>query len=298
MPTLPDKITTLKLAAYRASRLADFWQHQLDQHGEAKATEFYQYLGLNHLELKSVDFDGLSLRRQPRASEAIAVKGVAQAQDSTRDRLAVLLGQVRTTLIDEGLQEIAELQPGNYHALVLDAAINYRDDLQRQLIATYNSARLLVARELGQVKAFKQDDADDFDELDILTDITLSRITNDVQARIIGAAARLATLGLSTANFTTTLSDEIRAGSLAYIDRTATGLANRTVSIGRSDEAEARADEWVTVEYSALLDANVCGPCSVADGETAASEADLTPAPNPECEGGDWCRCFIIYVRS
>lgn len=297
MPTLPNKITTLKLAAYRASRLADFWQRQLDHHGEAKATEFYQHLGLNHVEVKSIDFGGLTLRRQPRATEAIAVKGVAQAQDSARDRLATLLGQVRTTLIDEGLREIAGLKPANYHALVLDGATDYRGDLARQLIATYNTARLLVARELGQLKTLKQTDPDDFDELDILTDVTLSRITNDVQARIVGAAARLATLGLTAAQFSTTLSDEIRAGSVAYIDRTATGLANRTVSIGRSDEAEARADEWERVDYSALLDQNICSPCSAADGETAANEADLTPAPNPDCQGGDWCRCFHVFVQ-
>lgn len=294
---LPDKLSQLKLAAYRASRLADFWQRQLDQHGEVKATEFYQHLGLNHVEVKSVDFDGLTLRRQPRPSEALAVKGVAQAQDSARDRLAMLLGQVRAALIDEGLREIAGLQPANYHMLVLDGASDYRSDLARQLVATYNAARLLVVSELSAVKSIKQVDPDDFDELDMLTNVTLSRVTNDVQARIIGATARLATLGLSPATFATTLADEIRAGSVAYIDRTATGLANRTISIGRGDEAEAWADEWGRVEYSALLDQNVCGPCSAADGETAASEADLTPAPNPECQGGDWCRCFLVYVR-
>jgi hypothetical protein len=82
---------------------------------------------------------------------------------------------------------------------------------------------------------------------------------------------------------------------VSYIDRAATGLANRVINIGRSDEARNRNDEWGTVEYSALLDQNVCGPCAEEDGQSASSESELQPVPNPECEGGDWCRCFHVY---
>lgn len=296
MSTLISKISRLKLNAYAAHRTITFWEQQIALHGEAKATEFYQHLGLNHVEMKQVDFDGLSLRRQPRASEAIAVKGVAQAQDSARDRLVTLLGKVRTALIDEGLREIVALKPANYHALILDTATDYRDDLQRQLIVTYNDARLLVARELGQVKSFKQDADDDFDELDDLVDVTLSRVTNDVQARITGAATRLAILGLTAAQFTATLGDEIRTGSVAYIDRTATGIANRTINIGRGDEMREHADDIDRYEQSALLDVNVCGPCSEDDGLTATNPDDLPGGPNPDCLGTDLCRCFVVAI--
>lgn len=318
--TLPDKITRLKLTAYHAARTADFWQRQLDQHGEVKATEFYRHLGLNHVELKGVEFEGLTLRRQPRPSEAVAVKGVAQAQDSARERLVQLLAQVRTTLIDEGLREVVKLKPATYHALVLDGAADYRNDLQRALMATYNGARLLVARELGGVpKGFTHEaacndrflkgeidycrceykaDTEDFDELDDLLDLTLSRVTNDVQARITGAATRLATIGLSPANFTATLSSEILSGSVSYVDRISSALANRTINIGRGDEMEAHADEIERYEQSALLDNNVCGPCLEDDGLEADDPSELPGGPNPDCLGSDLCRCFVVAVRA
>lgn len=143
----------------------------------------------------------------------------------------------------------------------------------------------------------KQED-EEFDELDELTDVTDARVSNDVQARIIAAAARFTLLGLLGAALLDAIRGEVEMGSVSYIDRTATGLANRTLSIGRADEADERRDDWERVEYSAILDQNVCGPCAAEDGQEAANEADLRPAPNPECEGGDWCRCFHVFVRA
>jgi hypothetical protein len=137
---------------------------------------------------------------------------------------------------------------------------------------------------------------DEFDLLDDLVDVTDSRIANDVQSRIIAATTRFRLLNLSGAALWKAVEDEIRLGSVSYIDRASTGLANRVINIGRKDEAQRRSDEWQRVEYSALLDQNVCGPCAAEDGKEAENENDLTPVPNAECEGGDWCRCFHVYV--
>jgi hypothetical protein len=90
---------------------------------------------------------------------------------------------------------------------------------------------------------------------------------------------------------------EITAGSVTYIDRAARGLATKVINIGRSDEAESKKDEWDRIEYSALLDQNVCDPCASQDGDTASNEDDLQPAPNPDCLGGDLCRCFHIWIN-
>jgi hypothetical protein len=139
-------------------------------------------------------------------------------------------------------------------------------------------------------------DDGDFDELDDLVDLTTSRVTNDVQSRLIDAAARHTFLGQSGINLITTIANELSTGSVTYIDRAARGLANKVINIGRTDEAEARSDEWERVEYSALLDQNVCEPCAAEDGQTAGDEGDLQPAPNPECAGGENCRCFLVYV--
>ncbi len=295
--TLKQKIFDLKLNAALANRVADTWQRALDQHGEDKATAFYQHLGLNHLPAKSVDYDGLTLRREPRPSEAIAVKGVAQAQDVNKAYVATLLLAMRTTMITDALVQLADLNPADYHTLAVSIPATQRNNLRAALIDVFNDGRQLVQRELGATKA-DITEADDFDELDLLANVTTSRVANDTQARIIAAASRLAMMGTSGDSLVTATSTEINAGSVSYIDRTAQGLANRTISLGRGYEAEQRRDEWERVEYSSLLDNNACGPCSTADGETANSEDDLTPAPNPECEGQDRCRCFLVYVRA
>jgi hypothetical protein len=293
--TLQRKISDLKLQAVVAARHAAFWQHAINVHGSDKATAFYTHLGLNHLERKSFDYDGLTLSREPKEHEKIAVKGVAQAQESAKESIGKVLLDLRADLITDGLKRISKVKPADYHELVLQAPDATRVDLSEQLVKVHRQGRMLVAAELGQ----KADapDADDFDELDLLTDLTTSRVTNDVQSRIIAAAARHSLLGLTGAALIAAVTGEINTGSVGYIDRAATGLANRVINIGRGDEAENRRDEWERVEYSALLDQNVCQPCADEDGKTANSEDDLQPAPNPECAGGDWCRCFHVWAN-
>jgi hypothetical protein len=146
--------------------------------------------------------------------------------------------------------------------------------------------------------AFKQAQPteDDDSELDDLADLTDARVANDIQSRITAAASRFALLGLTGKALWDAVANEINTGSISYIDRAATGLANRVLNFGRSREAEDRKDDWARVEYSALLDANVCDPCASEDGQEASDESDLTPVPNPDCAGGDWCRCFHVFI--
>jgi hypothetical protein len=292
--SLQEKVLRLKMDAVVAARHASFWQRAIDEHGEDKATAFYTHLGLNHLETKSVEWEGLMLSREPKDHEKLMVKGIAHAQESSKEAIGSILLALRTELITDGLEGIKKLDPATYHELILSAPTDFRTTLRERLITVHRQGRMLVAAELGK-KATMIDD-DEFNDLDLLTDLTNSRIANDVQSRIVSAATRFSLLGLSDTALNNAIQNEISTGSVSYIDRAATGLANRVISIGRGDEAQARSDEWSKVEYSALLDANVCGPCAAADGEQAESEDDLTPAPNPECEGGDWCRCFHVFV--
>ena len=321
--TLQGKILDLKLQALVAARHASFWQKAIDEHGEEKATAFYSHLGLNHLEKKSYEWEGLKLSREPKEHEKIAVKGIANAQESAKESIAKILLKLREELIEDGLKGIKKLKPANYHELTLQASAESRSDLRDRLIRVHQQGRMLVAHELGVLpkgfvheagcseKFTKNDPAgyqckceikeavpdDEFDELDDLTDLTGSRVTNDVQSRLIDAATRYRLLGLTGTELINAVQNEITAGSVTYIDRASRGLAHVVINIGRSDEAERRSDEWDRVEYSALLDANVCEPCAAEDGQTASSEDDLQPAPNPECLGGDMCRCFHVWIN-
>lgn len=295
---LSRKVAQLKLEAALAVRHALFWESCISKHGEEKATAFYSHLGLNHLnvsrETKSTEWEGLTLSREPRESEKIAVKGIAQTQESAKVGISEVLLTLRNELIADGLEVLKETDSTSYQEIVLQPAAHVRIGLRQKLRVTYKQGRALIARELGSES--KQDEDDEFDDLDLLTDISLGRVVNDVQSRLISSAQRLSLVGTTGDSLITAVQTEMNAGSVSYIERTAQGLANRVISIGRSDEAEERADEWNRITYSAILDLNTCGPCSDADGEESDNGSDLEAVPNASCAGGDYCRCFWVYI--
>lgn len=293
--SLQSKVLSLKLQAAIAARHAAFWQRAIEIHGERKATAFYTHLGLNHLEKKSIEWEGLTLSREPKDHEKLCVKGIAGAQETSREQVTKILLALRTKLISDGLKGIKKLPVSQYHELTLQASSDIRESLRDRLIRAHRLGRLLVIAELSKTKdALLNPPDDEFELLDDLVDLTNSRIANDVQSRIIAAAARYRLLGLQDAALWKAVEDEIRLGSVSYIDRAATGLANSVINIGRSDEAASIG--YQSAEYSAILDSSVCDPCASADGETATNESEITPAPNPDCAGGDWCRCFHVFI--
>lgn len=288
-----DYISDLQRQGYAALRIADFWQRKIARDGEDNAEAFYRHLGLNHIERKGIEWEGLTLSREPKEHEKIAVKGIHSAQESAFDAINKILLGLRTELISDGLKVLPEFSPKNYHKLTLSVSSENRLDLRDRLITTYKRGRMLVAAELSK-KAAAGDE--EFDDLDLLTDVTDARVVNDVQARIIAAATRFSLLGLSGDALIEAVNNEVSGGSVSYIDRASRGLANRVIGIGRTDEMRDRADEIDRYEQSALLDNNVCGPCAEDDGKTADNPDDLPGGPNPDCLGSDLCRCFVIAV--
>jgi hypothetical protein len=308
--TLQAKILHLKLNAALAVKHANGWQKLIDLYGEQKATEFYTHLGLNHLEKKSYDYDGLTLSREPNEHEKVAVKGIAQAQESAKESIGKMLLEARTALISDGLKGIKKLKPASYHELTLQASPENRTSLRDRLIKVHQEGSNLVRHELSGQKGLdgiwrhecpidfggKAAAEDEFDELDELVDVTLSRIVNDTQSRIIASATEGVTLGRSGAALLESIATTVNTGSVTYIDRAASGLSNRVIGIGRRDEMRDRSDDIERYEYSALLDANTCSNCAALDGTTAQSMDDLPEVPLADCDGGSMCRCFIVAV--
>lgn len=321
--SLQEKVLNLKLEAALAVKHAQGWQRLIDLYGEQKATDFYLHLGLNHLEKKSVEWEGLTLSREPKEHEKIAVKGIANAQESAKEQIGSVLLTLREELIEDGLKGIKKLEPATYHELILQASSESRSDLRDRLIKVHRKGRVLVARELGgslpkgldheagcSEKFVKNDPpgyqcecefkeanpVDDFDELDELTDVTLSRVVNDTQSRIIASATESVTLGLSGGDLQSSIQSTVNAGSVTYIDRAAGGLSNRVIGIGRRDEMRNRADDIERYEYSSLLDVNTCSSCAALDGTTAQSMDDLPEVPLADCDGGSLCRCFLVAI--
>lgn len=85
----------------------------------------------------------------------------------------------------------------------------------------------------------------------------------------------------------------------ALSDKSVKGWASRgateALAIGRQDVFDTNADKIGKLIYTCLLDTNSCGPCASLDGEEFDPE-EAPDIPNPECEGGDLCRCQVVAV--
>lgn len=257
--------------------------------------------------LKSVEWDGLTLSREPNDMEKIAVKAISEAQESGKQKIAKTLLKLRESLSTEAVDRLLQLDSASYHTLTLEPPASSRKTLRGQLASVYLSGQEQVALELAEQSGGKsahlqlrdrwiKADSDGADELDTLADTILSTVTNDVQAQAARIALRLAAVGLSGADLRKRIAKELDALSTSAQEQAASGAANVALGMGRADEAEARSDEWKSIQYSALLDRNTCSSCEESDGQEAESEADLPPAPNSDCDGGWLCRCFLIYV--
>jgi len=105
------------------------------------------------------------------------------------------------------------------------------------------------------------------------------------------AARRIANTPVDEAVMVAMVKREADAAALRY-----TGAASDFMSMGRSAEAHAREVDIEDAVYSALLDNVVCSACEPRDGETTTNlDEAATWCPNPDCEGGDRCRCLVVY---
>jgi hypothetical protein len=141
-----------------------------------------------------------------------------------------------------------------------------------------------------EVKAM---DETDLEYIEDLSDGLVSRMINEIQTRAINQYLALKLLGNYTKEW---LREVLLEQSEKFTKQLSEASVNAAIQSGRADEAQERKGEWDRVQYSAILDANTCGPCEEADGMEAESADDLPPAPNPDCEGGPNCRCFHVYI--
>jgi uncharacterized protein with gpF-like domain len=71
------------------------------------------------------------------------------------------------------------------------------------------------------------------------------------------------------------------------------------INFGRRDAAESIREDIEYAQYSAILDRRVCEVCENLDGLDVTLDdpryEEYMP-PNPECRGGDRCRCVWVLV--
>lgn len=254
-------------------------------------------------EKKTFDLDGLILGREPRGVEAVIdLKKIVSDYESEKEKCIKILQKFRVDLINQAVQKLDKLTSETAHTLTLVPDQKLRKEIAKAIRSAYLTGRDQIIDEINHQNAAKNGgdkyielkaDGDYLEYLDELTDGLVSRIINEITTR---AVNQYLTLKLLNDYLLEKLLDLLLEQSEKFIDNIAGSTVNAAISSGRDDEIEANIDQLEYVEYSAILDKNTCGPCGDADGETATDPADLPAAPNPECEGGDLCRCIHVAV--
>jgi hypothetical protein len=72
--------------------------------------------------------------------------------------------------------------------------------------------------------------------------------------------------------------------------------ASAMVNDGRYDAAAQNGA--VAAIYTSVLDGNTCDDCETADTGDLVSLDDMIETPNPDCQGGDRCRCMNVFLMS
>jgi len=271
----------------------------------AKASEGGHHHGLQLAEM-----------RQPRGPEVYLnlAELVARFDDSrtavrvatqaTRDALAAELGRRARIAADKGqLPKFAAGAPPMVDKLTTEIAAVLSD--------FYAAGKQQVAGELSRQKAGKPWTPDAVGARIAAAEkpkLSPQRLAKDaaiaqqaeMAARSIGtqtqaaaatAAGRVASgVPVAEAVVETAIIRESDAAALRFA-----GIVSDLMSMGRTDEMAAQAQEIADYVYSALLDGATCAGCEPMDGEVT-EDASLAEswAPNPECEGGDRCRCLVV----
>jgi hypothetical protein len=94
-----------------------------------------------------------------------------------------------------------------------------------------------------------------------------------------------------------TVEDQLDSGAFRADAGT---VVTKAWNAGR-DEAAKQLGGVAAVQYSAILDGKQCDECAAMDGATAdfeSAEHDAMVPPNRDCEGGDNCRCCLVYLTA
>lgn len=267
---------------------------------EPKTTENGNHITIS--EKKTFDLDGLTLSREPRGVELlIDLKSIVSDLENNKEKILAVLAAFRDELIEQAARELDKLDVSEVYKLVLTPDQKTRKRVLAALQSAYKTGREQIRRELEAQRGgksannfeIKKEGIPDDDFIEQLSDTLIARLVNEIQSRAVNWFVALKTLGNYAAEL---LKEKLLGESTKFVELAASNSLNAAIKLGRDAEIEAQSENWKYLEYSAILDSRVCGPCKAADGQTAQSLEELPDAPNPDCEGGANCRCFIVCV--
>jgi hypothetical protein len=213
----------------------------------------------------------LAKRAEAAAAKGDLAKFVAGAPPMV-DKLTAEVRAVLTDFYDAGKQQVA-------------------DELQRQRDGKPWKADAVGNRIAAAEKRIGKKVAPNA-AIDQQSEMTARAIAVATQTAAATNAARIvAGVPLAIAAMETAITRESDAAALRFA-----GTVSDIMQTGRADEATAQAQDVEDAVYSAMLDGSTCDACDAMDGEVT-TDMSLAEewAPNADCEGGDRCRCLVVY---
>jgi HK97 family phage portal protein len=243
---------------------------------------------------KSIEWNGLTLRRQPTELEARMIKQIDEAYQSGKLSMNGQLLAIRGKYVSQIVDELDGLDPEDYYTATVKPDNADRQAVIAILAAIFLRGARLIVEELRNQGGGEGDPSarPDARQTSMVAGALISKVANDVQARGTGAAVSAALLGQDVRS---TVQRSLDEGSTAYVTRAASEATNRALADGRDAEIERRSDEIEYLVYSAVLDNATCRPCGESDG-LGGQLGSIPDVPNPDCDGGANCRCLHIPV--
>jgi phage gp29-like protein len=244
--------------------------------------------------------------REPRGAEKfLALAEIVGELDRGRDEIAAALRRAKSAVQAEIVHKLINAPLPTMHRVSVAPDEKLVSQVEAVLGQVYEfgvrqveeeAARQRDAKTAAQVRMADRKGARD--PLGVYADAVVGEFQNDLQSRAANVALdwRRRPGDLTTGEIIRKVDEELDGQSDKWIDGVASKGTNEAFADGRADGYEQHAEEIASVIYSALLDVNTCENCAAADGEEGATPDDITDAPNPDCDGGDKCRCVHVYV--
>jgi HK97 family phage portal protein len=248
---------------------------------------------------KNFEYQGLTLAREPSELEkSIDLKAIYDSYEQGRESLSKVIKTMRGDLIKQAVKEVRDFGDADIHTLTLSPPPYATKSITREVSKAVNDGRLQIAKEAPKNYEwqFVSEKGVIDDLIRILVETTISQVITEVSTAAINIFTALRKLGLDREEVESRMNEELVLRSEKSFDRISQGTINEAVNAGRREEMEARSDEIDRYQYSAILDKNTCEPCAEWDGFESEDLDAMPETPNPECEGGSSCRCFIISI--
>jgi phage gp29-like protein len=252
------------------------------------------------------------IRRPPRGAERfMALREIVSELDGGRDEIAAALRGARSRVEAEIVNKLVNAPVRTMHRVSVapDEKVIEAIEVVLQGVSEFGFEQVEGERDrqrsgkapsdAAQVRAGEQKKRRAKREpLGVYADATVAEFTNVLTERaanvVLDLSRRAGTL--TKGEILVEAARRLAEQSDRWIDGVAAKGTNSAFADGRAEGYREYADEIDSVEYSSLLDLNTCPACEAADGSTAKTPDGLASTPNPDCLGGDKCRCVHVFV--